>query len=93
MSSNAVIVKNLVDTVFSHRTMLLWVIFLIGIIADIYTHQFLQGQINRSCDTYLDELREELEEKCGVSVSLATVWRALRRSGHTMKKVFPHQTL
>jgi transposase len=54
---------------------------------DTYTFQFLQGKISQSCDTYLDELREELEQKCGVSVSPATVWRALQRSGHTMKKV------
>jgi len=59
---------------------------------DTHTLQFLQGQIDRSCDTYLDELREELEEKCGVSVTLPTVWRALRRSGYTMKKVHIHKT-
>ncbi|KAF8587505.1 hypothetical protein K439DRAFT_1337924 [Ramaria rubella] len=48
---------------------------------------FLQGSLNRSCDLYLDELRDSLEQVCGVSVSLPTVWRSLRRSGWTMKKV------
>src|SRR5882724_11342745 len=36
---------------------------------------------------YLDELKEGLEEQCGTKVDLSTVWRALARSGFTMKKV------
>jgi transposase len=38
-------------------------------------------------DLYLDELRLELQERLGVSVSISTIWRTLRRGGHTMKKV------
>jgi len=36
---------------------------------------------------YLDELKERLEDQCGTKVDLSTVWRALARSGITMKKV------
>jgi hypothetical protein len=39
-------------------------------------------------DLYLDELREELKEECGVSINLSTIWRTLVRSGYTMKKVW-----
>jgi hypothetical protein len=38
-------------------------------------------------DLYLDELREELKLATGVSASIPTVWRTLRRVGYTMKKV------
>jgi hypothetical protein len=38
-------------------------------------------------DLYLDEMRLELEQVCGVSVSLPTIWRTLVKSGYTMKKV------
>ncbi|KAF8578853.1 hypothetical protein K439DRAFT_1526968 [Ramaria rubella] len=48
---------------------------------------FLQGSLNRSYDLYLGELWDSLEQVCGVSVSLPMVWRSLRRSGWTMKKV------
>jgi len=49
--------------------------------------QFIHGSISKSPDIYLDELKQGLEETCGTSVSLSTVWRALKRSGFTMKKV------
>lgn len=49
--------------------------------------QFLHTRLDDECDIYLDELRGGLEEICGVSVSLPTVWRALQRSGYTMKKL------
>ncbi|KAH7917786.1 hypothetical protein BV22DRAFT_985652, partial [Leucogyrophana mollusca] len=49
--------------------------------------RFLQGTIRHSPDLYLDELREVLEERCGVEVSEPTIWRALRRSSFTLKKV------
>jgi hypothetical protein len=38
-------------------------------------------------DLYLDELRLELQERLGISVSTSTVWRTLRKGGYTMKKV------
>jgi len=40
-----------------------------------------------SPDLYLDELRGLLEECCGVCVSNSMLWRTLRRSGFTMKKI------
>ena len=44
-------------------------------------------------DIYLDELRLELETRCGVSVSHQTVWRNLRKGGYTLKKVNVFQLL
>jgi transposase len=55
--------------------------------------QFLQGQVRFSPDIYLTELRELLEERRGVEISDATLWRSLRRSGFTMKKVSSHFVL
>lgn len=49
--------------------------------------QFLHGTVRQSPDIYLDEIRQLLEDRRGVVVSDATAWRALRRSGFTMKKV------
>ncbi|KAK7035009.1 hypothetical protein R3P38DRAFT_2518806 [Favolaschia claudopus] len=48
---------------------------------------FLQGSVDTTCDTYLDELQESLETICGAEVSKATIWRTLRRKGYRMKKV------
>ncbi len=36
---------------------------------------------------YLEELREVLEERCGVYVSESTIWRTLQRVGFRMKEV------
>ncbi|KJA17558.1 hypothetical protein HYPSUDRAFT_146386, partial [Hypholoma sublateritium FD-334 SS-4] len=38
-------------------------------------------------DAYLDEMQELLETRQGVAVSKSSVWRALMRSGYTMKKL------
>ncbi|KLO04146.1 hypothetical protein SCHPADRAFT_797458, partial [Schizopora paradoxa] len=43
--------------------------------------------VKGTCDAYLDELRKELEAVSGTKVSDSTVWRALQRSGYTMKKL------
>lgn len=51
------------------------------------SYQFLQGTIRHSPDVYLDEMKELLEERIGVEVNESTIWRALYRSGFTMKKV------
>jgi len=48
--------------------------------------QFLRGLVRHSPDAYLDEMQELLETRRGVDVGKATVWRALIRSGFTMKK-------
>lgn len=49
--------------------------------------QFVRGIVRHSPNVYLDELQELLEERCGTKVNEATIWRALSRSGFTMKKV------
>ena len=48
--------------------------------------QYLHAALNKTPDLYLDELRLELEQMCGVSVSMSTIWRTLVKSGYTMKK-------
>jgi hypothetical protein len=47
----------------------------------------LFNNISIAPDLYLDELRLELQERLGVSVSMSTIWRTLRKGGYTMKKV------
>jgi len=37
-------------------------------------------------DLYLDELRLELQETCGVSVVTSTIWQTLQLGGYQMKK-------
>lgn len=49
--------------------------------------QYIQGTIGKQCDTYLDELQDSLLENLGVEASKQTVWRALKRSGFSMKQV------
>ncbi|KAJ6610370.1 hypothetical protein B0H10DRAFT_1811654 [Mycena sp. CBHHK59/15] len=48
---------------------------------------FLQGTVDRTCDTYLDEMQESLGAICGVEACQATIWRTLKRKGYRMKKV------
>ncbi|KAG1816021.1 uncharacterized protein BJ212DRAFT_1481085 [Suillus subaureus] len=54
---------------------------------------FLHGSLDKTCDSYLNELKVGLEEICGVSVSIPTVWCALQRSRYSMKKVYPFAIL
>lgn len=49
--------------------------------------QFLIQTVTRRNDMYLEELREVLEERCGVHVSESTIWRTLQRVGFRMKEV------
>lgn len=49
--------------------------------------QYIQGTVSKQCDPYLDELQDSLLENLGVGASKQTVWRALKRSGFTMKQV------
>ena len=44
-------------------------------------------RLNECPDLYLDELRLELQDTCGTSVSIATIWRTLMKGGYSMKKV------
>lgn len=57
-----------------------------GDLTDLYK-QFLATAVNRHNDRYLDELRDLLEERCGVRVSESTIWRTLHRVGFRMKAV------
>ena len=43
--------------------------------------------VTRRNDQYLDELRDMLEERCGVKVTESTIWRTLNRVGFRMKEV------
>lgn len=49
--------------------------------------EFLLGTIRKMPDLYLDELQEMLASSCGIQISRSTIWRTLRRSGFTMKKI------
>ena len=49
--------------------------------------QHLFNTVSTAPDLYLDELRLELQERLGISVSMSTIWRALRKGGYTMKRV------
>ena len=51
--------------------------------------QFLCDCVKRRPDMTLAELQAELQEVCGVDVSVATVTRSLQREGFTMKTVRP----
>lgn len=50
---------------------------------------YLQSYLRRTPDAYLVELKQQLEDNAGVSVSISTLWRALQRMGYTLKKVSP----
>lgn len=49
--------------------------------------QFLCDCIKRWPDSALAELQTELQEVCGVEVSIQTVARSLQREGYTMKTI------
>jgi transposase len=55
--------------------------------------QHIFAAVNNMPDLYLDELRLELQETCGVSVSMSTIWRTLVKGGYSMKKVCYHYFL
>ncbi|KLO04994.1 Homeodomain-like protein [Schizopora paradoxa] len=54
---------------------------------DFADTQFLMSSVTLESDRYLDELRDMLEERCGVRVSEATIWRTLNRVGFRLKEV------
>ncbi|KAH9991333.1 hypothetical protein BJV74DRAFT_795937 [Russula compacta] len=49
--------------------------------------QYVQGVLARKCDTYLDEVQAGLENNCGETVSMMSVWQAIHRSGYSLKNV------
>ncbi|KLO04588.1 Homeodomain-like protein [Schizopora paradoxa] len=54
---------------------------------DLADTEVLVRAVNDRNDRYLEELQAVLEERCGVRVSEATVWRTLQRVGFRMKEV------
>ncbi|KLO04692.1 Homeodomain-like protein, partial [Schizopora paradoxa] len=54
---------------------------------DFADTQFLVNTVIRRNDRYLDELKDVLEERCGVRVTESTIWRTLHRVGFRMKEV------
>jgi len=53
----------------------------------IYAMKHLFNTLSSTPDLYLNELQLELQERHGVSVSISTIWRTLKRGGYSMKKV------
>ena len=53
----------------------------------IYAMKHLFNTLSSTLDLYLDELQLELQERHGVSVSISTIGRTLKRGGYSMKKV------
>lgn len=49
--------------------------------------QFLIKAVTRRNNRYLEELKDVLEERCGVTVTESTIWRTLKRVGFRMKVV------
>ena len=54
---------------------------------DINIEQVIQECINNAPETYLDEIRETIEKTTGTRIGVTTIWRFLRCSGFTLKKV------
>ena len=50
--------------------------------------KLLTGALRRCNDRYLDELKDLLAERCGITVSESTIWRTLQRAGFRLKEVW-----
>ncbi|KAH7908818.1 hypothetical protein BJ138DRAFT_1156804 [Hygrophoropsis aurantiaca] len=48
--------------------------------------EYIEACVEKAPNVYLDELKQQREDVMGTRVSLATVWRTLRNTDHTMKK-------
>jgi hypothetical protein len=51
--------------------------------------QFLESCIERQPDIFLTEMQDQLQEICGVDISISTISRTIRRRGFTRKKIHP----
>ncbi|KAJ3924794.1 MAG: hypothetical protein NXY57DRAFT_907768 [Lentinula lateritia] len=49
--------------------------------------RFVHGLLTHTPDMYLDEIRDAVYERRGVLASTPTLWRVLKLSGYTLKKV------
>lgn len=54
---------------------------------DLEDIEYMHGCLSRSCDMYLDELRDEISKARGKHLSLSTIWRTLHRTGYPRKKI------
>jgi transposase len=52
--------------------------------------QFMLALIEQTPDIYLDEIQKQLHELHNVNVSLASLYRTLKRLGMSMKKASSH---
>ncbi|KAL5496013.1 hypothetical protein ACEPAH_3106 [Sanghuangporus vaninii] len=49
--------------------------------------RLLCGTLELRNDYYLDELKQIIENRCGIQCSETTIWRTLKRVGFTLKKI------
>lgn len=49
--------------------------------------KFMLALLDRNPDIYLDEIQEQLGDQHGMEISLAMIWRTLKRLGITSKKL------
>ena len=52
-----------------------------------YAMKHLFNTLSSTPDLYLDELWLELQKKHGVSVSISTIWKTLKRGGYSMYNI------
>ncbi|KAJ3743777.1 hypothetical protein DFH05DRAFT_1249874 [Lentinula detonsa] len=50
--------------------------------------QFIHGLLLHTPDMYLDEIQHHLDERRGVLAAVSTIWKVLKCSGYTLKKVY-----
>jgi hypothetical protein len=62
---------------------------LITALLRVVLEQFMLALLEHSPDLYLDEIQEQLEVQHNVEVSVATIWRTLKRLGIGSKSVCP----
>jgi transposase len=58
------------------------------LLLSVLSFELMLALIEHTPDIYLDEIQEELREQHGLTVSLATIWRTLKRLGISSKKVW-----
>ncbi|KAJ8596082.1 hypothetical protein M405DRAFT_722282, partial [Rhizopogon salebrosus TDB-379] len=49
----------------------------------------LESCIERQPDIFLTEMQDQLQEICGVDISISTISSTIRRRGFTRKKIHP----
>ena len=69
-----------------------WELVLSPLPKNLIVSQHMFAMLNDTPDLYLDELKQELQDICGVAVSKQTIWRTLIECGCRMKKVHTYDT-